>query len=522
MSHSKRRWEDWGQTLGDRQIILGLSLAALFLFCLNLGNMPLRDWDEGTRALVAREIFRTGNWLHPTQFGDPYLLKPPLMDWLVASSYTLGGVNEWTSRLPGAVGSALGVPLLYCLGRQLFQGRSPALWSVLVYLTLLPVVRHGRLLMLDGLVLTALIFSLWCLLKAQKSPIWGLGFGLGLGIIAFVKGLLMLPLGAIALLFVIWDRRWFIFKNLYIWLGLGLGACPVLLWYGAQIQHYGATFIQVHFFNQGFDRVASTVESHQEPPWFYLLEIAKYTAPWLFFLPQSYQYLWQIRQTSSSRLILTGSIFYLGLISAMGTKLPWYVMPIYPFLALALGHYLAKLWDAPPRKAMFLRGLFGLLAIAALGGGIYLYFTDPQVPLILMALTLGGMFAVTTWLWPRPQALYILVGGMYCGLALLFCSQAWVWEINEAFPVKPIAAIIRAETPADAIIFTTFDYSRPSLDFYGDRPVRPQPLEAPVGEQYWLIHQDLLTEQPALKEALPPFELLGRASGFNLVHFFPD
>lgn len=132
------------------------------------------------------------------------------------------------------------------------------------------------------------------------------------------------------------------------------------------------------------------------------------------------------------------------------------------------------------------------------------------------------MFAVTTWLWPRPQALYILVGGMYCGLALLFCSQAWVWEINEAFPVKPIAAIIRAETPADAIIFTTFDYSRPSLDFYGDRPVRPQPLEAPVGEQYWLIHQDLLTEQPALKEALPPFELLGRASGFNLVHFFPD
>ncbi|MBV5257788.1 glycosyltransferase family 39 protein [Synechococcus moorigangaii CMS01] len=518
--NSRKQWcLGLGKLPGDRQIIYGLTVVAMLLFCLNLGNMPLRDWDEGTRALVAREILRTGNWLHPTQFGEPYFMKPPLMDWLVALSYRLGGVNEWTSRLPGAFTSALGVPLLYCLGRQLFERRSPALWSALIYLTLLPVVRHGRLLMLDGLVLSALIFSLWCLLKGTKDRLWGLGFGVGLGIIAFTKGLLMLPLGAIAFLFILWDRRWVVLKNPYLWLGLGFGCLPIFLWYLAQVQYYGAAFIQTHFLTQGFDRVSSAVENHQQPVWFYLLEILKYTVPWLFFLPQSYYFVWQTRQTSHGKLILTGSLLYLGLISAMGTKLPWYVMPFYPFMALAIGNYLANFPILSQLTIRSFKGLFTFLAIASLGGSIYLYLSDPQIALVLMAWVLGGMFASAAWFWPKPATLWCFVGGMYCGLSLLFSSQAWVWEINEAFPVKPIAAIIQAETPADAVIFTTFDYSRPSLDFYGDRPVRPQRLEAPVGDQYWLIHQDLLTEQPTLKEELPPFELLGQASGFNLVHF---
>ncbi|NES46251.1 glycosyltransferase family 39 protein, partial [Moorena sp. SIO2C4] len=107
-------------SLTDIKWILSLFLAALFLWGIFLGNVPLRDWDEGTRALIAREIYRTGNWLHPTLWGEPYLLKPPLMDWLIALSYKVGGVQEFTTRLPGAFLSACGVPLLYLVARELF------------------------------------------------------------------------------------------------------------------------------------------------------------------------------------------------------------------------------------------------------------------------------------------------------------------------------------------------------------------------------------------------------------------
>ena len=111
------------RSLTEAQWLLVFFLAALVLWGICLGNLPLRDWDEGTRALVAREIYRTGNWLHPTLQGESYLLKPPLMDWLIALSYKLFGVQEFSTRLPGAFFTACGVPLLYLVGRELFRDR---------------------------------------------------------------------------------------------------------------------------------------------------------------------------------------------------------------------------------------------------------------------------------------------------------------------------------------------------------------------------------------------------------------
>lgn len=502
---------------GDRQILLGLTLAALVLFCLNLGGVPLRDWDEGTRGLIAREIYRTGNWLHPTEFGEPYLLKPPLMDWLMAFAYDLGGVNEWTSRLPGAIATALGIPLLYCLGQELFQARQPALYSALIYLTLLPVVRHGRLAMLDGLVMSGMILSLWCLLRARRQPIWGLGCGVGLGVIAFTKGLLMLPIAAIACLFILWDRHWQTLKNPYLWCGIGIGLLPTLLWYHGQIQYYGDRFIQTHFLNQGLKRVADTVESHQQPPWFYLLEIIKYTAPWLFFLPQSYWHSWQNRPASAHKLILAGSLFYLGLISTMGTKLPWYVMPIYPFIALALGFYFFSGWQPRSNSFFPLHWLFYGLAIAILSSIIYFYLYDPQLSLMVMAVVVSLTFALAGWHWhwQHPNFITVLIIGSYFSLSLLFLSQSWLWELNEAFPVQPIGDIIRATTPRDSKILTTFSYRRPSLDFYGDRPVRPTPLNTIADHQYWLIDQEIFSER---NNQLPTYQILGETPEFKLIY----
>ncbi|WP_225875240.1 ArnT family glycosyltransferase [[Limnothrix rosea] IAM M-220] len=476
----------------DRRIIFLLAIAALCLFCFNLGNVPLRDWDEGTRAVVAREIFRTGNWLHPTIFGESYFNKPPLMDWLVALLYKVAGVNEWTSRLPGAIATALGVPLLFCLGREIFAHRRAAVGSALVYLTLLPVVRHGRLLMLDGMVMTALILAFWCLLKSSRKKNWGLGFGIGLGIIALTKGLLMLPLGAIALIFVLWDRRWSVFQNRYIWLGLAVGLLPTTVWYGAQIQEYGDQFIQAHFLNQGFERIGSAVERHQHPPWFFLLELLKYSAPWLLFSIQSYIFAWQNQGFVSNKLILSGSLFYFGLISVMGTKLPWYIMPFYPFFALAIGQYLTVYFKFKNSKfSLYL--LFYFLAIAAYGGTLYFIVTDPQISLILLAIVVGTMFLWAGRYWQQRNVKFqtVLIIGMYGTLMLLFSSQSWLWEINETFAAKPVGELIRNNTPENVAVFTTFGYRRPSLDFYGDRPILPKAFKNLKPNQYWLMEQEI-------------------------------
>lgn len=496
-----------------------LTLVAIVLFTVNLGSVPLRDWDEGTRGLIAKEIWNTGNWLHPTAFGQPYLLKPPLMDWLIALCYRLGGVTEVMTRLPGAIATALGVPFLYLLGRELWVNRSTAVLSATVYLTLLPVVRHGRLAMLDGMVMTGLIFSLWCLCRSQKQSLYGLGVGLGLGWIAMTKGLLVLPLGLILGIFILSDRRWSIFKNPYLWLGLGLGLLPILIWYLAQIQFYGDRFMAVHFQGQGFDRLTETVENHHQPIYYYLLEIAKYSLPWLLFFPFALNHLYQNRSKSDSRLIVAGIAFYLPLISLMGTKLPWYVMPIYPFLALSIGSYLGELWQMRQKPPKFLKYIFGVLAITLLGGGIYLAYTDPQPPLLLLALNGVIMFSIVNRLWPKyPQRILLtIIIGTYGCLFFLMNSQSWVWEINEAFAVKPVATLIQNTTPPQTTIYTSFSYHRPSLDFYSDRPVLPaSPDQIQILTQS--DHYLLLDSASYSNIQSFPHQLLGKTPDFYLVH----
>ncbi|XTZ11966.1 MAG: ArnT family glycosyltransferase [cyanobacterium endosymbiont of Rhopalodia inflata] len=182
-----------------------LSLSALILYLIGLGNLPLRDWDEGYYGTVAKDIYKSGNWLYMTYHNEPFLLKPPLIIWLINMSYLIGGISEFTTRFTCAFLTACGVPLLYLIGRNIFPSRLPAIFSTLVYLTLLPMVRHGRLAMLDGPINTFFLFSIFCLFQSFYQNFWIIGVGIGLGLIAFTKGTLVIALGGILGIFCIFN-----------------------------------------------------------------------------------------------------------------------------------------------------------------------------------------------------------------------------------------------------------------------------------------------------------------------------
>ncbi|MEO1131972.1 MAG: glycosyltransferase family 39 protein [Cyanobacteria bacterium J06639_1] len=329
----------------DRYAVGCLAIASLLLYLWRLGQLPLRDWDEATVAMVAREMLQTGSWLHPTLYGEPYLNKPPLVEWLMASTFAVGGVNEWTARLVPALITAAAVPLLYWLGRELFENRKAALWSALVYLNLLPVARHGRLAMRDGVAITLFLLLSVAVLKARHRQRWAVVAGLAFGGMMLAKGILAVLLAGIIFIFLLADGQWKLLRSGYAWAGLALGCLPAIAWYAAQFQHYGADFWQAHFLSQSLDRVWSVVERNQGPPWYYVSEILKYGWPWLLFWPGGMRLAWQNRDRAWGKWIWIGTVIYLGTISVMGTKLPWYVMPLYPFMALTMGSQIATLSD---------------------------------------------------------------------------------------------------------------------------------------------------------------------------------
>ncbi|CDM94920.1 glycosyltransferase family 39 protein [Limnospira fusiformis KN01] len=539
----------------DRLWGWGLWLTALLLFTIDLGGVAIRDWDEGIVAQVARELITgNANWLHPTLNGDPYLNKPPLIHWFIALFYQIGGVNEWTARLPGALLTATSVPLLYTLGREIFHRRTQAIFSALVYLTLIPVVRHGRLAMLDGAVLFFLVLMMVCVLRARRDLRYALGSGLAFGLLCLTKGVLLgVLLGAIAFGFLLWDTPRLLTSK-FLWWGLGLGLVPVAFWYASQWQYYGFDFIIANLVDQSLVRIWESVENHKGPPWYYLLEIIKLSAPWLLFWLGGLRLAWRDRNLSWARLTLVWTGVYLIAVSAMNTKLPWYIMPIYPAFALAVGSYLALVWEegdheigrwqktkpspsVPPDQLLTpdylcprpdrLWPLFSILAFVAWLGGLYfggmLTLTDTTTLDINLQLTCASValtMAVSTLLLVEcdRQFLVILCWGMYLSLLLFVSSHHWVWELGESYPVKPVASLIQQHTAPEAKIYTSYPYSRPSLDFYSGRQIRP--VDSQALQHYWHNSPSayfLVDQQTLHNLQLPDSRVLGTIEGWTLI-----
>jgi 4-amino-4-deoxy-L-arabinose transferase-like glycosyltransferase len=515
---------------------LGLLTAAIALLSVNLGGLPLRDWDEGLVAQVAREIwqapFHSLTWLHPTLWGEPYENKPPLLHWLIASAYLLGGVNEWMARLPGALLTAASVPLLYGIGREVFYPRPPAVFAALIYLTSLPVVRQGRLAMLDGAVLCFFLLMMWCVLRARRDYRYALGVGIGFGLVCLTKGVMVgALLGAIALLFLAWDTPRLLLQP-YLWLGIMIGCMPVALWYTAQWLYYGQQFLNNNLVEQSLRRVWADVENNHGPLWYYLLELLKYGVPWLLFLPLGFKRTWANRNLSWAKLSLIWAVVYLVAISLMATKLPWYILPLYPALALVGGSELAILWQRG-RRASFQPvptsayprswiAIFALFALVGWAGTLYFgWWSSPtQTDLGLVFAAVGMTMTVVAILIAQQnhEFLAVLIWGTYVSLMLLMVSGHWVWELAETYPVKPVAAVVQQHTPTNQTIYTSYPDNRPSLSFYSDRHVVP--ASSKDLRQIWRHHASpylLLDEATMLSLKLKHQKVLGAAEGWTLV-----
>lgn len=515
----------------DRLWAVALLGAALVLFLVGLGDVALRDWDEATVAQVAREIRESGpfGWLTLTLWGEPYVNKPPLVHALIAASFEVLGESEFAARLPSALLTAVSVPLVFALAREVFQEPLPARCCALVYLTLLPVVRHGRLAMLDGPTVTFFIMMVLSLLMAREQRAWLWAAGAGFGLMLLTKGLLGVILLCILFVYLAWERS-SLLRTPQLWLALLLGLAPAAAWFGLQWHHHGSYFYHEAIFTQSLDRVVFRVGGQGGPPWYYLVEILKYGWPWLAFLPAGLWLAIRARDAAWARLGLAWLVLYLALISLLGTKQPWYVYPIYPALALIIGAALAEAIRGftaetadPDRFAMLFRaGVFMLapLSLAAIAGSLFFTPLGPDpLPAItaasaIIAVGLGSAFVLAR----RRDSRFCgaIAASAFAALLLLVLSDRWVWELGEDFPVTPVARLVRDNLPADSAVRLVHRHGRPSLNYYSGRKIDAATLKDlkesdPDGDTFWLVGLE------AVEGLVPPATVVAKADGWALV-----
>jgi 4-amino-4-deoxy-L-arabinose transferase-like glycosyltransferase len=326
--------------------LLALLTIAGLLFFTGLGSRALWDIDEGMHSAMAKEMVRTGDWVTPMLNGEPFLDKPALVNWLGAASITVFGRNEFAARLPGAIMGLGCVLLTFLLGRRMFDHKTGFLAGLILATSLLFLL-HTRAVVYDVVLtffttLSLLSFYFGCEAEdPRKQRFSFLLFYVAVALAVLTKGPLgvVLP-GMVIVPYIALTRRWRILRVMQLHWGTLIFLAIVVPWY-VRMSQENPEFLSHFFLGQNVGYFTSPDSRHPRPVYYYVPVLLVALFPWGILVPQALvRAFGRVKQNQALLYLLlwTGVIFIF--FSAAVSKLPLYLLPIFPAMAILL----ARLW----------------------------------------------------------------------------------------------------------------------------------------------------------------------------------
>lgn len=506
-----------------------LAIASLVMFT-NLGGSRLWDRDEPRNAGCALEMMQRGDWVVPVFNAELRAHKPVLLYWFIIAAYNMFGVNEFAARFGSAV-LAVGTALAtYGIGRRLFDARV-GLWAAVILASSLMFVMAGRIATPDS---ALIFFSTAALLVyvlgafpadgtyfprrwSTAAAMYGL---MGLAVLAKGPVGAVLPTAVIGMFLLIvrlpgmtppagqpaW-RRWLLncvrpFGPRHVlrtcWSMRPLTAVAVVLavaapWYVWVGWRTDGEFLRVFFWDHNLSRATQPMEGHAGGPWFYPVAILVGFFPWSVFAAGVLADVTALIRKKASWA--TGCLFaacwigvYVGLFSLVRTKLPSYVTPCYPALALLTACFVqhwvrdvAAGWSGWPAGAITTLGLVGLVILVAIPFAAWKFLPGETWLGAIGLIPLAG--AAIAFFFQRrqriPQAAWTVAATAVAFTTALF---GWAAERVDRHQQNQVllAAIDRAGGNPRVGALGRLE---PSWIFYGGRPIDELTLDSPGTEQ---------------------------------------
>jgi 4-amino-4-deoxy-L-arabinose transferase-like glycosyltransferase len=326
--------------------LLGFVLAGYLLVA---ASSQLWDRDEPRFARAAVEMVGSGDYLVPTFNGELRPDKPILIYWLMSVPLRLLGPTELAVRLPSVLGTAAACWLTFLIGRRMFDRRT-GLWAMIILATSTLTFIVGTAATADGTLLAFVTLGFWAFVETVLTrPRWWLDvvMAVAVGGAQLAKG----PVGlAIIVLSVVTaavlGRREFHLGRRF-WTGFAVapltGIGLFLLWAIPANAATGGEFAARGLGHHVWNRMLTPQEGHGASGGLmylttlpvYLLVIAIGFLPWTFSLPVALGSDAMTATPRSHRAILWGWMLATFLLMTLVvTKLPHYILPIFPALAL--------------------------------------------------------------------------------------------------------------------------------------------------------------------------------------------
>lgn len=350
---SVRRW----------YLVKALLVILLVAICW-FGTLDMRGLfspDEGRYAEIPREMLASGDWITPRLNDLKYFEKPPLQYWLTAIAFALFGQEEWTARLAPAVLGFMALLMVLYTGGKLIDPRAGAI-AALVLASCWAFYLSSQFLTLDMTLSAFLTFALCAFMLAQRHDVaekhrsgWMMCAWVSLAMAFLSKGLIALVLPGLALVtYSLWTRDFAVWQRLRIATGSCLFIALVAPWLVA-VQLENTEFFHFFFIREHINRFALSGHSRPGAWWYYIPVVLLGTLPWTPSLIQavieknSPLRSWTAPATtfSAAKFCVAWTLSTVVFFSLSQSKLPAYIVPVLPAIALLLGSWLR---DLLPRK----------------------------------------------------------------------------------------------------------------------------------------------------------------------------
>jgi len=360
-------------------VIALISLSILLVWFGTLDMRHLLPSDEGRYAEIAREMYTTGDWVTIRYNALKYFEKPPFHMWMTALSYTLFGVGEWQARLSVALSGVIGLLVSMLAANRWFGLRAALLTGlVLVAAPMWSVAGHFN--SLDMTLSGAMACVLAFMLLAQHPDAtpaarrgWMLACWLAMGVAILTKGLVGLALpGLVLVIYTLVTRDFALWRRLHLVSGIALMLLVTVPWFWL-VSERNPEFLHFFFIHEHWERYTSTVHSRKGPIYYFVPLLLAGFLPWLGLFPRMWQAVreragvtgGQARPFQPALLAAIWAVAIFVFFSLSGSKLPGYIVPIFPALGILAGVALDSISEKSWRRQvnfMLVLGIVGLLA----------------------------------------------------------------------------------------------------------------------------------------------------------------
>ena len=344
----------FGQIRQSSALHLGKILLLVIIYALlwfgTLNYRHLIPSDEGRYAEIAREMLVTGDWITPRYNGYKYFEKPPLQAWATAAAFQVFGIGDWQARLWTALTGFLTILLVGFTGARIYNARAGWLASVVLASSPMWII-SGHFNSLDMGLSSFLVAALCSLLLAQathnrsscRNWMWACWTFMALATLS--KGVIGAAIPAmvfVAYSISTWD--WKIWARLRLFSGSILFLAITAPWF-VLVSQRNPEFLEFFFIHEHLQRFTQDAHSRTGPIYYFVPLLLIGIIPWFLQIPGAITQAWneRRREFSAGWLLVCWFLVIFAFFSVSRSKLPGYIIPVFPALALIIGNCLDRL-----------------------------------------------------------------------------------------------------------------------------------------------------------------------------------